>query len=59
MVIRTFSLCFTSMCSLKCVGFSFDKQVDILEFLLNQHSRKGKGSKNVLCYGRAAGRCGE
>ena len=29
------------------MGFSFDKQVYILDFGLNQHSRKGKGSKNV------------
>ena len=47
MVISTFSLWFTSMCALKCMGFSFDKQVYILDVGLNQHSRKGKGSKNV------------
>ena len=41
LVINTFSLCF------KCMGFSFDKRVYILDFRLNQHSRKGKGSKNV------------
>ena len=57
MLISTVSLCFTSMCSLKYMGLSFDKQVYLLDFGLNQHSRKGKGSKNVLCYGRAAGRC--
>ena len=30
MIISTFSLCFTSMCSLNCIGFSFDKQVYFL-----------------------------
>ena len=33
------------MYSLKCRGFLFDKQVYILDFGLNQHSHKGKGSK--------------
>ena len=35
------------ICSLKCMGFSFAKQVYLLDFGLNQDSRKGKDSKNV------------
>ena len=43
MVVSTFSLCFTSMCSLKCTSFSLYK----VDFGLDQHSRKGKGFSNV------------